>query len=185
MKHWKLLSSKYVFDSFWVRIRKDAVELPGGKILDDFYVIERRDFSVIFGITPENNVVLVRQYKHGVGETMLELPAGFIEDGEPPLDAARREFTEETGFHSDEFIPLGELHIGPSNMNHKAYAYLARGAVNSGRQHLDDTEDIEALTMPASELQAAVSDGRISCMTSVAVISLALQYLENERIPSP
>lgn len=178
MKPWKLLSSKYVFDSFWVRIRKDAVELPGGKILNDFYVIERRDFSVIFGITPENDVVLVRQYKHGVGETMLELPAGFIEDGEPPLDAARREFTEETGYTADEFIPLGELRIGPSNMNHKAHAYLARNAVNTGSQHLDETEDIEALTMPAGELMDAVSDGRISCMNSVAVISLALRYLE-------
>lgn len=184
MKPWQILSSQNVFDSFWVRIRKDAVRLANGRELDDFYVIERRDFSVIFGLTHDNRVPLVRQYKHGVRDFMLELPAGFIEDNEDPAHAARREFTEETGFTAQSFEPLGKLFVGPSNMNHTAYAYLARNAEDTGRQRLDDTEDIEVALTPLDEVLDAVASGRINCMTSVAVTHLAMQRLRNGN-PNP
>lgn len=179
MKPWETLSSQCVFDSFWVRIRKDAVRLGNGMVLDDYYVIERRDFSVILGLTPDNQVPLVRQFKYGVQDFMLELPAGFIEDGESPDAAAQREFVEETGFHSTAFEPLGKLHVGPSNMKHTAYAYVARNAMDTGRQRLDATEDIEVVLMPLNDVAAAVARGDINCMTSVAVVHLAMEFLRN------
>ena len=184
MKPWELLSSEYVLDTFWVRVRKDAVRLAQGVELDDFYVIERRDFAVICGLTPDQQVVLVRQYKHGTRAFMTELPAGFIEDGEAPEAAAQREFEEETGFRADTYIPLGALHVGPSSMKHTAHAFLALDAVDTGRQHLDETEDIEVSLMPLAELRAAVTDGRISCMSSVAAALLALEKLKNGPPPS-
>jgi ADP-ribose pyrophosphatase len=185
MKHWKTLSSEKVFDTFWVGVRKDAVELGNGMVLDDFYVIERRDFVVVFGLTPDNEVVLVRQFKYGVRQVLLELPAGFIEDGEPPENAAAREFEEETGYHSDNIIPLASLLVGPSNMNHTAYAYLALDAVPAGSQHLDTTEDIEVQLMPLPQLTAAVTTSEINCMSSVAVAFLALQKLNELKLLKP
>lgn len=179
MKPWEILSSENVFDTFWVKIRKDAVRLANGVELNDFYVVERRDFAVIFGLTPDNKVPLVRQYKHGVKDFLLELPAGFIEDNEDPAHAARREFAEETGFQAQTYEPLGKLFVGPSNMNHTAYAYIARNARNTGLQSLDDTEDIEVVLTPLEEVVRAVASGRINCMTSVAVTHLALAHLRN------
>ena len=184
MKPWKTLSSETVFDTFWVKIRKDVVRLGGGLELDDFYVIERRDFAVIFGLTKDNRVPLVRQYKYGVKDFLLELPAGFIEDGEDPASAARREFTEETGYEAGTIDPLGKLFVGPSNMKHTAYAYVALDAEDTGRQRLDETEDIEVVPTPLEEVARLVASGHINCMTSVAVTHLAMEFLRNGK-PAP
>lgn len=178
MKPWQLISSDKLLETFWVTVRKDAVRLPSGMEIDDYYVVERKDFSIIFALTPEDEVVLVRQYKHGAGEVMLELPAGFIEDGEAPEKAAAREFEEETGWAADEIEKLGELVVGPSSMKHRAYAYLIRKAFRKGSQNLDSSEEIDVVLMPAGEIAAAVMDGRINCMSSAAVVLMALEKLK-------
>ena len=162
-------------------MRKDAVRLADGKVLDDFYIVERKFFSIVFAITPQKEVVLVRQYRHGAEDILTELPAGYIEDGETPETAARRELIEETGYTPGgglEFI--GEFIIGPAGTKHRAYAYLARNAVRAGSQSLDSNEDIEILTMPLEALSGAVLRGEIKCMTAVAVIMTALEIIRRD-----
>jgi len=95
---WRVTSSSYVVDTEHLRLRKDRIELPDGRTIDDYYVRESRGFVVIFATTPDGRVVLVRQYKHGIDRVLLELPAGAIDPGEQPLQTAIREFSEETGY---------------------------------------------------------------------------------------
>jgi ADP-ribose pyrophosphatase len=75
---WRILASRYIVESPYLRLRSDSVELPGGYRIEDYYVRESRGFAIVFALTPHENVVLVRQYKHGIGQSVLELPAGGL-----------------------------------------------------------------------------------------------------------
>src|SRR5579872_3649919 len=98
---WRVTASHYVIDTPHLRLREDTVELPDGTIVERYFVRESRGFVVIFALTPDRRVVLVRQYKHGIGRVVLELPAGAIDPGETPMETARRELSEETGYEAD------------------------------------------------------------------------------------
>ena len=100
--NWKLIESKYVYRDRWLRARADKCELPDGRIMEPYYVIEVPDWTNMVIITKEQRIVLVRQYRHALGTTTLELPGGILEQGESPKESAIREMHEETGYISDE-----------------------------------------------------------------------------------
>lgn len=95
---WELLKSEYLFNRPWLTVRKDCVKIPSGEINDEFYVLEYPDWVNVIAITDEGQFVLEKQYRHGLGKTCYEIPAGVIEEGESPLEAAKRELQEETGY---------------------------------------------------------------------------------------
>ena len=84
MEKWKLLFSKLVFNNKWFKVRQDRVELPTGKIIDDYFVWPEGDVAFVAPVTEDNHLILVRQYKHGAGEIMIEFPAGYVDNGETP-----------------------------------------------------------------------------------------------------
>ena len=97
LKKWEILKSKRIIDNKYLKVRQDTVRLPDGTIYNDYYVREEKGWSAIFCLTEDGKVVLNRQYKHGIGEIVLELPAGRIEEGESPEESIKRELEEETG----------------------------------------------------------------------------------------
>src|SRR6266849_8957281 len=108
LQPWKLLDRQLQFEAHpWLAVFRDRVELPNARTLDDFYRVVLPDFAVITALTPEQELVMVRGYKHGLGRVSLLAPAGMIEPGEEPLAAARRELREETGFEAPHWQPLG------------------------------------------------------------------------------
>src|SRR4051812_21387285 len=111
IRPWRVLKSELAFENKWAKIRHDECELPGGQIVEDYYYWEGGDFSQVFALTLDREVVLTRQYKHGVKEVVLELPAGMISSNELPLVTAKRELQEETGYTAKDWIPLGELNV--------------------------------------------------------------------------
>src|SRR5258708_32981468 len=98
MSKWKVLSSKYGFDTPWFKVLLETVELPNGKVVEDFSMWAERDVVFLFAITKDNKIPLVKQYKHGAQEELIEFPAGYIDKNETPEIAARRELLEETGY---------------------------------------------------------------------------------------
>ena len=100
---WKTLSSEYLIKRPWLTARRDKVQLPDGRILDEYYVLEYPTWVNVIAITKEGDMVLVRQYRHALGRTNFELVAGVLEKGEDPLVAAQRELLEETGYSGGEF----------------------------------------------------------------------------------
>ena len=98
MKPWKLLSSEFLVDAPWLKVAKETCELPNGKVIDDFYTLWQPDWVLILARTTEGKWVMTEQYRHGTGKIALEFPAGIIDKGETPEEAAIRELQEECGY---------------------------------------------------------------------------------------
>lgn len=167
---WQVRSSRYVIDTAHLRIRADTVELPNGYVVDEYFVRESRGYSVVFAMTPEHQVLVVRQYKHGVGRIVLELPAGGIDKDEAPADCARRELLEETGYAGDEPEHLATFITDPTGSNGRFHLYIVRNARLTSSQHLDPTEDITVELYALPELLRLTRDGTIDVAPHVTAI---------------
>jgi 8-oxo-dGTP pyrophosphatase MutT (NUDIX family) len=175
---WRVLESEIVIETPHLRLRRDEIELPDGGRIGSYYVRESRGFSVVFALTPDQRVVLVRQYKHGIGTTVLELPAGGIDPGESPESCARRELQEETGYvAAAELEHVGSFFFDPTGSTTRYHLYVARDARPLARQSLDVTEDITVELAGFDDLRRYVRDGTIDVGVHVASIYVVLDRL--------
>ena len=175
---WRVTASSYVVDSKFLRLRKDTIELPDGTVIDEYFVRETRGFVIIFALTRDRHVVLVRQYKHGVAQTLLELPAGAIDPGEEPIDTAVRELLEETGYEAESMELVRAYVTEPTSSNAVAHLFLARNAKKTQPQDLDVTENITVELVPLDNLRELVRNGTIDCLPQVGAIYTVLDKLK-------
>lgn len=173
IKKWQILSEHDVSPSKWFRLLRHCVKLPSGKVYDDFFVSDLGDVAMVLTVTSNNKLVFVRQYKHGAREITLELPAGRIEEGQSPVQAARLELEQETGIVSDDLTPIGELRPVPSKDKMKLYGFLAREIRCTRRQIPDETEELEVEAISLMEVDEKIKTGEINCSDTIALIALA------------
>jgi ADP-ribose pyrophosphatase len=170
---WKILESKYLRKE----IRLDKCELPNGKIIDGV-VLEYGDWVTVIALTKKQEAVLVRQYRHGAQKVILELPGGAMDaDDEDPLQTAKRELLEETGYTSNTFIQIGCVSPNPANQTNLIYSFLALDAEKVGSQHLDATEEIEVVLKPLEEVIVMAKNGELLQSMQVSAVFFALAYL--------
>ena len=156
---WETISSEYLFRRPWLTVRHDKVRLPDGRINPEFYVLEYPDWVNIIAITADGEFVMERQYRHGLDKTCYELAAGVVEDGETPLEAARRELEEETGYGGGEWKELMLISGNPSTTSNLTHCLLAVGVEKVSAQHLDSTEDLSVCLLALDQVrQLLVSD---------------------------
>ena len=177
-KPWKLVSSKEQ-ESFKIfNLRTDRSQSPRTNEVHNFYILESRDWVNVIPLTPQNEVVLIRQYRHGIRDVTLEIPGGIVEVGDSPEEAARREMREETGYEESEMILLGDVHPNPAFLNNKCYTYLAREVSLVGKQEQDAKEDIEVLLRPLDMIPSLIRDGEIT--HSLVLAAFYRFYMEYE-----
>jgi ADP-ribose diphosphatase len=180
---WKVLTRRVLLSRPpWMEVGVERVELPDGRTVDEFLWVKTRDFAVVVAITPDRHVVVERSYKHGVRRVALSLPAGYIESGEAPDQAARRELREETGYVSDDWLPLGSFVVDGNYGVSTEHIFLARDArpsVEAGGAGHDDLEEIEVLTMSLHHALAALERGEIAQLSSAAALALAAIAISN------
>lgn len=159
IQKWETLSSHYIIKRPWLTARRDEVKLPNGTIHPEYYILEYPDWINVVARTREGQYVMVRQYRHGIGQVVNELCAGVIEKGEEPEAAARRELLEETGFGGGHWVLVATLSANASAMNNTTYCFFATDVEKIAAQHLDETEDLITLLLSRDELLGMMDNG--------------------------
>lgn len=175
---WKTLSSSYIHKGPWATLRTDRCEMPGGHIVEDYYVLEYSNWVNAVAITGDNKILMVHQYRHAAGIVSLEIPGGVIDDGELPEQAIRRELLEETGYQFDNFELLCTIYANPSTANNHTYCYLAKGGKKVQSQHLDEQEEIIVETFTIAEIKQLLAENKIAQALHCTGLFYALQKLE-------
>ena len=174
---WKILSSSHPLPN----IRLDQCELRDGRHIQGF-VLEFHDWVTVLALTKQNEVVMIRQYRHGAQQVIEELPGGMIDpEDRDPLEGARRELLEETGYTSERFVLVGKVSPNPAIQNNTIYSYLALDAEQAGAQSLDETEEIEVLLKPLDEVVRMAQNSQLLQAMQVATVFFTLAWLERNR----
>lgn len=177
---WQVTGSSYVLDSPYLRVRRDRIVLPDGTVIDDYYVRESRGFVIVFALRDDGKVVLVRQYKHGIRRSLLELVAGMIDEGEDPEQTAARELLEETGYAAQSIEYVRSFVTDPSSADTVAHLFFARGAYEASQQKLDATENITIELAELDRLHDMLRTGEIEAIPHVGAIYYMLDRLRAE-----
>ena len=149
---WKTVSSDYLIKRPWLTARKDVVELPDGRVIPEYYVLEYPTWVNVVAITKDGEFVMERQFRYAAGMTCFEIPCGVAEEGETPLEAIQRELKEETGYGGGEWKLLMKLSPNPTSMTNMTYCYLATGVEKVSEQKLDETEELSVHLMTRDEV---------------------------------
>ncbi len=176
--NWKTLSSEYLFNDLWFKVRRDKCETPQGKIVDPYYVYEFPTWVAAVAVTEEGKVILEKQYRHALGEVCIEIPGGCVDDTDAGYeDAIKRELLEETGYVFSSFEHLGEISANPSTNTNLMHMYLARGGKKIAEQELDHNEEIVVELVTVEELKQLVKENKIVQAMHLACIHYALVKL--------
>ena len=174
-RRWTTLASETLLKRWWITLRADRVRLPTGAEIEEFHVAEYPDWALAIALTEDGEAVLVEQYRYAIDHVGLELAAGVIHPGEPPLEAAQRELLEETGYEAEEWIALGRCAVEPARHTNYGYLFVATGARRVGVPDLDETEDLRVRLVEASDLTTLVEEGEIVHGTHIAAVYWAMQ----------
>lgn len=173
LKKWKLLEEKDISPSPWFPLYKHKVKLPNGRTVDDYYLSKMGDVVMILPITKKREIVFVKQYKHGAGEIIVELPAGRIKPEFSNSINALMELEEETGYLAKNIKLLGTLYGEPSKDTYRVFGYLAESLEENYGQKFDDNENIEVLHVFIKDIDSFIKSGNISSPDTIAFIKLA------------
>jgi len=174
---WKILESEYLFNEPWLTIRKEKCELPNGKIMPAYYTLEYPSWVSALALTKDNKVVMVKQYRHGLGVISTELPGGVVDKGETPEVAIARELKEETGYVFESYQLIGKICANPATTNNYMHMFIARGGEKVAEQSLDETEDVETVIYTIDEVKQLVKENKIVQALHTTTIFYALEKL--------
>lgn len=182
--NWRTISSEYITRHPYFSARKDVCETPGGKSVEAYYVVELGLTACALAITADEQVILVRQYRHPVEQIILELPGGFVDKGETSEQAIARELMEETGYAFTSYEEVGEVAANPGVLNNFTKLYLARGGHKVAEQQLDNNEEIEVILVPLDELMQMFMQNKIvqslhACCIMYSLIKMGKLHFTN------
>lgn len=174
-RRWRTIERNYVYRNPWCAFRVDGVVLPSGKTIE-YGVMEGGGFATVVALTEEGNVVFARQWRQPLQRFTMELPSGGVDEGEEPVDAARRELFEETGFRGEEMEYLTSVNTSTGRTDEVCHLFRCR-AVRSGEEpRPEPTEFIEVVEMPFGEALREALGGGISDAASVLGMLLVAGY---------
>lgn len=162
-RKWSVLSSEYLLqEGEWCTVRRDKVQMPNGVIIPRWYVFEFPTWANILATTKDGKILLISQYRHGLGQTHYELCAGLIDPTDAsPMEGAKRELEEETGYGGGRWSLYMTLSANPSNHNNLNYTFLAEGVEPITERHPEESEDIEVHLFTKDEVREILFEGGV------------------------
>ena len=180
MQPWKTRSRRTILDySKFLTVEEHSVELPDGTLIEDWPWLITPDFVNVLALTEDNTALCFRQVKYAIEGTSLAVVGGYIEPGEDPLDAVKRELLEETGYQAPTWTPLGRFAVDANRGAGTAYAFLAQGARPVAEIDADDLEEQELLHLTLGEVEQALLYGEFKIMPWAFNVALALLHLKS------
>jgi ADP-ribose pyrophosphatase len=177
LKPWRKLSSDEAVDYRILQVRRERYESPRTGQPLNATIVEAPDWVNVIALTPDEQCVLIRQFRFGTEQFTLEIPGGMIDPEESPLTAAERELREETGYTAARWTALGRVAPNPAFQRNYLYTFLAEGCEGGGAQLQDPGEDIEVVLTPYREIDALLASGEIDH----ALVLVAFLGLERHR----
>jgi len=153
-------------------IIKRNMTMPHHNKSGDFYIINAPTWINVIPITKNGTVILVEQYRHGIHDVTLEIPGGVVDPGENPLDTAKRELMEETGYTSSKWRKIGRVSTNPAILSNYCETWLAEDCTSTGNVNPDEFEEIRVVELPVQELLDLIEQGVIHHALIVAAIGL-------------
>jgi ADP-ribose diphosphatase len=169
---WTKLEDEAIQDCRVFSVRRVRARSPRTGDAHDFFAIDSSDWVNVVAITPDEHVVMVRQFRHGAARVTLETPGGLIDPGETPGAAAARELLEETGYAAAELVPLGAINPNPALFSNRLHGFLARGAQRVAEVRNDRTEETHVELVPLADLREQVRAGHVDHALVIAVAYL-------------
>ncbi len=176
IRKWHILDSRKAANYKIFSIREEKAKNPRNGAVRDIVVLDFPEWISVIPITPEGEVVMVRQYRHGVREILLEIPGGLMDPQDPdPETAAKRELQEETGYTSDAVTLIGSLYPQPAVQSNRYHIFLAENALKTSETNFDEGEDLETVLVPLKKIPGMIRSGEIRhAMVVTAFYYLAL-----------
>lgn len=181
MDAWKIKEQKDIERNEWIALRKDTCITSSGKTIPDYYVLELQDVSCVIGLTTDQQVLLIEEYKHGVQKSIVQLPCGYVEKGEKPQAAAQREFLEETGYESEKWFCLGSFGGSPGRLTHYYHFFLALDCRRTHKPQLDELESLRSFLCAFDAALADIPKESTDIVTPLGLF-LAKEFLKRKEI---
>ena len=176
--NWRIINSNNrVYSNKYIHLYEDLISINGIKKI--YIRGKRKNYSTIVPFLSNNEILIIKSYRHLVDSMQYEIPSGYIEDGETPMDAAIREFKEETGYNSNNILFVGEYTLDYSMFDQKGYIYVAYDLVKNNEQDLGIMEYIKLDTLTIKQLKEMLFNGKILNAASIVALYRALDFHEN------
>ena len=182
LRVWETVSRKTVLaHNRFLTVESHTVKLPEGKIIPDWAWIIIPSAAIVLALTSDNKFLCFRQAKYAVEGITLAPVGGMLESNETPLNAAKRELLEETGYEASEWVSLGSHILDPNRGIATMHLFLALNAKQVAAPNSDDLEDQELLFLTRSEIESALQAGEFKILAWSAVVAMSLNYLNGSK----
>ena len=181
MKSWETIGRETLLDcGKYLTVENHTIKLPSGKIISDWPWLIMPDYINVVAVTEDEKFLCFRQIKYGIEGTSLAVVGGYIETGEDPLEAARRELLEETGYTAPDWVNLGRYVVDGNRGAGGAHLFLARNAQQVAQPHADDLEEQQLLLLTRTQVEVALAAGEFKVLAWATVVSLALAVFKQQ-----